>query len=1182
MNPLSAIALTALGTTLSISSLVPAYANAAAPDPLAPRPNGMQAATPSRHLIVNATIHAAPGQTFEQADILIDQGRIIAVGQSLADSHDTASATVWDLDNPHIYAGFIDPYIEVDAPMPPLDAPGAHWSKLVTPQRDALDLGLPSKAAENLRKMGFTTAMIAPDSGIFRGWSSIVSTADSFQDPSQGTPPVYQTHSGMMMGFDRGSWPSTTYPSSHMGVVALMRQTFIDAAQRRSRANTNTDASCLDHINPANTTLYYETSHELEALLADNIANEFNHPNLVIIDNGTAHRRLQAFADMGYQMIIPLRFPKTPDVFTVGGADSVDLATLQHHERAPANAKWLSNSRLNVSLTTSKGNDHDNFWDNLHTAIELGLNPDTALSMITTNPANMLGLDTHGSLKSNNIANLVIADGDLFNPNLDAKIIDTWIDGRRHHINDTTNTRFDGDWTIDLVDIPFQLNMSIDGNKITVSSGEGDDYFETDARKVSIDQNQISFLSNDAGENPGTNVITGTLSADGIIRGTGLNPAQEPFQWTATKQQATLTTSDFVGTWDATLNRRFNLTFKVEQADDTTEVTVIEHTDAEDITQAATNIRIEGTQLKFDFEHKPFGFDALFSIALDAPTKNTLTGQGQFDENGSPATFPITAVTASDKPKRDPLPHLPTDPFGPFAYPEIPTEGTYLLTGATLWTQADDGILEDAWVLIRDGKINQIGTGGWPRIGVDESIDASGMHITPGLIDAHSHTGLFRFGVNESGQAVTSEVRIADSIDPAHPGWYRELAGGLTTAMLLHGSANPIGGQSQTVKLRWNSAKPSDMFFENSKPGIKFALGENVKQSNWGDRNTTRYPQTRMGVENLMRDRFTKAREYAQAWVRFLTPRAAVSDAYGMPTWMILSLHKASGYDTKSEHWYDHIPEPLSDTPPMRDLELDALVQILAGDRLIHCHSYRQDEILMLCRLAEEFGFKIGTFQHGLETYKVAETVKEHAIGASIFSDWWAYKVEVTDAIPFAGPINHQVGLLTSYNSDSDDVARRMHVEAAKALKYAKLSDIEMSEQDALNFVTRNPAIQLGIIDRVGTLEVGKDADLVLWTGHPLSSRSRPEMTFVDGRLMFSREMDQQLRAQNAAERQRLIQNILRDGKPPKADKPSTDDAHEHDHNHDHDHDPDHTGFNNTAQGDCGCHQTLPAFHTNY
>ncbi|MBV1929733.1 MAG: amidohydrolase family protein, partial [Gammaproteobacteria bacterium] len=259
---------------------------------------------------------------------------------------------------------------------------------------------------------------------------------------------------------------------------------------------------------------------------------------------------------------------------------------------------------------------------------------------------------------------------------------------------------------------------------------------------------------------------------------------------------------------------------------------------------------------------------------------------------------------------------------------------------------------------------------------------------------------------------------------------------------------------------------------------------------------------------------------------------------------------------------------------PPRDLELETLAQILAGERLVHCHSYRQDEILMLCRIAEEFGFKIGTFQHGLETYKVAEIVKENAIGTSIFSDWWAYKAEVQDAIPFAGPINHQVGLLTSYNSDSDDVARRMHVEAGKALKYAKLSNIPMTEQEALAFVTTNPAIQLGIIDRVGTLETGKDADLVVWTGHPLSSLSRPEMTFVDGRLMFSRELDQHLREKNAAERQRLIQNILRDGKP---DKPTKEDESS-DTEHHHEHGPDLLN----DQGDCGCNQLLPAYNTDY
>jgi len=1001
--------------------LASTIALAGSPDPLAPRPNGMRAAPPSRHLLLGGTIHLSPTETLDSeilSAIYIENGRITNIIEAVRADLNTEGYQIHNLSNEtHIYAGFIDPYIEVDPPEIPANAPGTHWNAFVTPQQDALNIGLPADAAKNLRKMGFTAAMIAPADGIFRGWSAIVSAAEEFPDPSMGTPPTYKAHAGQMMGFDRGAWPDRAYPNSHMGVVALMRQTFIDAQHRA--LTDHTDTSCLDQINPKHTTLFYETNQELEALLADKIANEFDQKNLVIIDNGTAHRRLSAFKDMGYPIIVPLTFPETPDVFSVGAADSVDLATLQHHERAPANARWLHNSGLDVALTTSKLRDGEDFWTNLHTAIEKGLPQADALAMLTTNPANILNLTNQGTIAKDQIANLVIADGNLFDPNADAKVLDLFIDGRPHHINDPTNTRFDGSWTIDLVGIPFQLTMDIDANSITITSGEGDDATEDKARKVNIDHNQISFVTDDP--NNDTTVITGTLSPDGIIRGSGLNPAQQPFQWTATKNP---------------------------QAEDEAEEEIAE----EDSTDS------------------------------------------------------------------DLLPNLPDSPFGPFAYDQAPKQQTLLLTNATVWTQSDAGILNDAWVLINNGQISKLGTGPAPRINADQYINAKGMHITPGLIDAHSHTGLFRFGVNESGQAVTAEVRIADSLDPGHPGFYRELAGGLTTANLLHGSANPIGGQSQTIKLRWNAAKPSDMFFEGAKPGIKFALGENVKQSNWGDRNTTRYPQTRMGVETLIRDRFTKAREYAL------------------------------------------------DRDAPRDLELETLAQILAGERLVHSHSYRQDEILMLCRIAEEFDFKIGTFQHGLETYKVAEIVKEHAIGASIFSDWWAYKVEVQDAIPFAGPINHEVGLLTSYNSDSDDVARRMHVEAGKALKYAKLSGIAMTEQEALAFVTTNPAIQLGIIDRVGTLEPGKDADLVVWTGHPLSSLSRPEMTFVDGRLMFSRELDQHLREKNASERQRLIQNILADGKPdPKEEPQDTEESEEH-------HDP----AANT------CNQLFPAWNTDY
>jgi len=1117
---------------LASATLITPLATSAS-DPLAPRPNGMAIDRPTSHILVGATIHISPTQTYDAENnpaILIENGQIVGVFETANTIRPKPGFQFHQLDpNQHIYAGFIDAFVEVDTTAPDSNAAGNHWNSYITPQRDALiGPGLPNSGAKSLRELGFTTAMIAPDAGIFRGWTATVSTADHFNDPSLGLPPIYQSHAGQMMGFDRTSWRDAAYPTSHMGIIALMRQSFLDAAHYH--AANSTTPSCFSQISPSNTTFFYDTSHELEALLAGKISAEFDHPSTVIVGSGSEHRRLDPIVEMEYPVIVPLTFPKEPEIWTINDAESVTLSALQHWERAPANARWLSTAGLPVALTSSKLRDDESFFTNLHTAIQAGLASSDALAMLTTNPAQILGLVNQGEIKNGNIANLVVTSADLFDPDADAKIIDTWIDGRKHHINDMDPTTFDGYWEISVIGAPFTMWIDIDGKSITAYEGEGEDIATNKARKVEYNDNAISFVIDDEDDGSGSYIMSGTLLNNASMRGTGLGANQTPFNWSATKTNAPVSFNTFKGTWDATLASRFELTFKV--SDDS--VTIIEHVqDKDDITQTADHTAISDGTLNFTFDHTPFGMPGTFSIALTPPTDDSLIGLGTRPDN---QIFDLTATKADDKEsnnsKVDPLPDHPPTAFGPYALDELPPQQLILIHNATIWTQSDQGIITDGWITIQDGKIQGIGTQGRPRYEVDVTIDAQGKHITPGLIDAHSHTGLFRFGVNEAGQAVTAECRIEDSLDPGYIGFYRELAGGLTTANLLHGSANPIGGQSKTVKLRWGMDRPQDMYFEGATPGIKFALGENVKQSNWGDDNTTRYPQTRMGVETTMRDRFTKAREYAER-----------------------------GMKTES-----------GDT----DLELQTLAEILSGERLVHCHSYRQDEILMLCRIAEEFDFKIGTFQHGLETYKVAEIVKEHAIGASIFSDWWAYKVEVTDAIPYAGPINHEVGLLTSFNSDSDDVARRMNVEAAKALKYANASGIAMTEQEALAFVTTNPAIQLGIIDRVGTLETGKDADLVVWSGSPLSSMSRCEMTFVDGRKYFSIEDDQAHRAAINAERTRLIQKILTKDSKDKSEKKK--ESREHDHDHE-EHEPD---YNHDTRGDCGCNQLFPAWNTNY
>ncbi len=422
-------------------------------------------------------------------------------------------------------------------------------------------------------------------------------------------------------------------------------------------------------------------------------------------------------------------------------------------------------------------------------------------------------------------------------------------------------------------------------------------------------------------------------------------------------------------------------------------------------------------------------------------------------------------------------------PRGSFMRSGMPAQPEALfVTNATIWTSGPQGKLENADMLMRAGKIVQIGKGLVAPAGA-VVIDANGKHVTPGLIDAHSHSAAD--GINEGGQAVTSEVRIGDVIDSKDVSLYRQLAGGLTIAHVMHGSANPIGGQNQTLKLRWG-ADAEGLKFTETPPTIKFALGENVKQSN-SQRPTNRYPQTRMGVEQLIRDRFRAAQDYEKEWAAF-------------------NLKKKDGLTI----------------PPRRDLELEALVQILRGERFVHCHSYRQDEILMLVRIAEDFGFKPAAFQHVLEGYKVADAIAKLGAGASMFSDWWAYKFEVYDAIPYNGALMHNQDVLVSYNSDSDELARRMNTEAAKAVKYGNVP-----EEEALKFVTLNPAKQMKVERYVGSLEAGKHADFVIWSGSPLSTYAKCEQTWIEGRKYFDLAEDAQMREAIEKERAALVQKIF-------------------------------------------------------
>jgi imidazolonepropionase-like amidohydrolase len=415
----------------------------------------------------------------------------------------------------------------------------------------------------------------------------------------------------------------------------------------------------------------------------------------------------------------------------------------------------------------------------------------------------------------------------------------------------------------------------------------------------------------------------------------------------------------------------------------------------------------------------------------------------------------------------------PLEGRGPLAEPK-----SIMIEHATVWTCGTNGVLTNAQILVSGDKIGVVGHAGEAVAGPDTLvIDGQGLHVTPGLIDAHSHTAILG-AVNESTLPSSAMVRISDVVNSETDNLYQQLAGGVTAVNLLHGSANPIGGQSCVIKLR-DGAGPEGLIFDAAPPGIKFALGENVKESNWGEKFVTRFPQTRMGVRTFIANRFTAAREYL----------AKVGQA-----------------------------SRLSTLPPRRDLELEAIGEILQGRRWIHCHSYRQDEILMLLRLMEQFGVKIGSLEHVLEGYKVADEIAKHGAGASTFSDWWAYKFEVYDAIPYNGSLLRDRGVLVAFNSDSSELARRLYTEAAKAVKYGGTPEVE-----ALKFVTINPARQLRMDERVGSLEPGKDADFAIWSKSPLDSRTVCLQTWIEGKKYFDRALNTERTARLEKERADLL-----------------------------------------------------------
>ncbi len=943
---------------------------------------GLRENTPQVFALTNADIYSSPSKLISNATMVIRNGVIEAIGKRV---NIPADATIIDMEDKTIYPGFIDIFTHYGMPDSVNTDDSPHWNPQVRPNFNGSDHFTPnSQEADILRSQGFVLVQSVPKHGLFRGYGALVTLANG-----DAKKQIVKTNSTQVLSFQRAREFGRGYPTSVMGSIALLRQTFYDAQwytqaheayklnSTLERPETNIALSNLAHAKAMKLPFIIDVDNEAWHLRASQLASEFDI-NLWIKGNGFEYRRIDAITETGHPLILPINFPDAPDVSTPEKSMEVSLEDLRHWYLAPENPSKISQTNMTFAITANgSGN---KFLKNLQKAVQRGLNQQKALEALTTRPANLLGVDKHyGTLEKGKIASFVITSNNIFDEN--ARVLEVWVDGEKHNIKPKQNEHI-GRWLVSSEQHLNNVILSIKGSQPRLKG-----IAEVDSKKVRL-----------------TSV---------------------------------------------------------------------------DINEQRINLKISGDSI---------GFSGIYRLSAHVG-KNEMLGAG---ETATGEFFIWTAKRIEQTPKEsskknEELPQLNLStryPSMEFGLTNAPKQHKYIIIrNATIWTQGPDKTLKDADMLIENGKIAKIGKNLTAPRGAHE-INIQGKHLTPGLVDPHLHSSIAG-GVNEFGDAITSEVRILDVLESDNIWIYRLLAGGLTSAKLFHGSANPIGGQDAAIKMRWGKL-PHELVIEDAKPGLKFALGENVK------RTQGRYPSSRQGTEQIIKDAFQAALEYEKS----INQRKDKTDRL----------------------------------PVRKNLQLETILEVLKGKRMAHVHAYRQDEILMTMRLAQEYGFTIGSFEHTLEGYKIADELREHGAAAVVWSDWSSFKVESYDGILHNAKLLTDAGVLTSLHSDNTQLSTRMNWEAAKTMRTG------INEVDAMNLITLNPAKIMGVDHRVGSLEPGKDADFVIWNGHPLSSFSTPDRTFVDGIEYFYRQKDAELRKEVKRERAMIIERILQE-KQPKSSK---------------------------------------------
>lgn len=968
--------------------------------------NGVQDERSGAFALTNATVFVNADNAIENCSLLVKDGKIVSAGNGL--TVPTGVATI-DMAGKYIYPSFIDPYANYGLKKPEKpkntdekpqylsNKKGAFgWNQAIKPEVAAYEqFDKDVKKAEEWRKLGFGAVVSHIPDGVMRGTGALISLADKPVNEL-----ILKEEVAAFQSFNKGI-STQNYPSSLMGSIALIKQTYFDAdwySKNDAKKEVNISLQKLNECKSLPTVIAAED--KLTVLRADKLGDELNI-QYIIKGAGDEYQRADAIKATNASFIIPVNFPEAKDVEDPFDAQLVSLAAMKHWEMAPGNANFLHQKCIPFCFTSNGLKEKASYLKNIKKAVKYGLPENEALKALTVNAAKILKIeDVMGSLDAGKVANFIVTNDSLFKK--EAKILENWVQGERYVIETENEKTLTGVYNLNINDTVYKLKIS--GEKVSPKFNiEVND--STDIKvKAAIKKTNVSLSFNPDSEIKDKKIRLSGWFGEDMMKGKGQLANGDWVDWLAEK-----------------------IADKVEEKKKEEEDTDKKDDDAKAADEKEDNEEVA------DKEKKKKEEEIVYPTLADV-------------------MYPFVGYGW----KND----------------EQPAAKTVLITNATVWTNEDDGILKNTDVLIKDGKISKIGEGLKAR--VDITVDGTDKHLTAGIIDEHSHIAISR-GVNEWTQQSSAEVSIADVVNCDDVNIYRQLAGGVTAAQLLHGSANPIGGQSALIKMRWG-ATPEAMKIEGADGFIKFALGENVKQANWGDDNVTRFPQSRMGVEQVFVDHFTRALAY--------------------------------GKD--------------NDLNKRKDLELEALLQIIQKQRFITCHSYVQSEITMLMRVAEQFGFNINTFTHILEGYKIADKMKKHGVAASTFSDWWRYKYEVMDAIPYNASILDKMEIVTAINSDDAEMGRRLNEEAAKSIKYGG-SD----EEAALKMVTLNPAKMLHLDDRMGSIKTGKDADVVLWSDNPLSVNAKAEKTFVDGILYFDVNADIEKRKYIAQERNRLIQKMI-------------------------------------------------------